>query len=355
MRTRSYLKLSTEVASYSSKLPIMVVENFNGGSVPNKGWSTGTQTGGGLQQVARQSAFLGVFDRDPTSDFADFSSDPTQTSRIGIRVRGAFSSTWNPRPFSLETWKTDADEDRSIKVLGMASDSDWILYYPHPSYDRTMLYNTFIWELSRQTGRWAPKFRFVDLFVNENGGDLTMADRKGVYVFLEKPKRGSKRIEYDKMSEDGTAGGWLNSINRMDALPVGGYPAENGATSPQFFHTGGPNRIQSTSPNVSGSGDDIPRQYNAFINFEDPNGYRITPVQRSGIENWFRDFEDVLYDDDIWRDPENRISQLSQHNRFHRLHANAHSRKTGRWTPFEHVSLGVIRRAQAPHGPTVGL
>ena len=304
VRTRSYLKLSTEVASYSSKLPIMVVENFNGGSVPNKGWSTGTQTGGGLQQVARQSAFLGVFDRDPTSDFADFSSDPTQTSRIGIRVRGAFSSTWNPRPFSLETWKTDADEDRSIKVLGMASDSDWILYYPHPSYDRTMLYNTFIWELSRQTGRWAPKFRFVDLFVNENGGDLTMADRKGVYVFLEKPKRGSKRIEYDKISEDGTAGGWLNSINRMDALPVGGYPAENGATSPQFFHTGGPNRIQSTSPNVSGSGDDIPRQYNAFINFEDPNGYRITPVQRSGIENWFRDFEDVLYDDDIWRDPE---------------------------------------------------
>jgi hypothetical protein len=304
IRTRSYLKLSSDVASYSSDLPIMVVENFNGGSIPNKGWSTSTQTGGGLQQVARQPAFLGVYARDPVSDSANFSNDPSQTSRIGIRVRGAFSSTWNPKPYSLETWKTDADLDRPVKILGMASDSDWILYYPNASYDRSMLYNTFIWALSGQTGRWAPGFRFVDLFVNENGGDLTMADRKGVYVFLEKPKRSSKRIEYDKLSEDGSSGGWLNSINRMDAIPVGGYPAENGATSPQFFHTAGPNRVQSTPPNVSGSGDDIPRQYNAFINFEDPNGYRITPLQRSSMEDWFREFEDVLYDDDIWRDPE---------------------------------------------------
>ncbi len=304
VRTRSYLKLAADVAAYSSELPIMVVENFNRGTIPNKGWSTSTQTGGGLQQVARQSAFLSVFDRNPESDSADFLSDPAQTSRIGIRVRGAFSSTWNPKPYSLETWKTDLDEDRSIKILGMASDSDWILYYPHPGYDRSMLYNTFIWELSRQTGRWAPEFRFVDVFVNENGGDLTMADRKGVYVFLEKPKRSSKRIEYDQLSEDGTTGGWLKSINRMDAIPVGGYPAENGATTPQFFHTAGPNRVQSTPPDVSGSGDDIPRQYNAFINFEDPNGYRITPVQRTSIEDWFREFEDVLYDDNIWRDPE---------------------------------------------------
>ena len=253
----------------------MIVENFAAGSVPNKNWSTSTQTGGGLQQVARQAAFLGIYDRDPANMTADFQSAPDQSSRIGIRVRGAFSSTWTPKPYSLETWKTDGDDNRSNRILGMASESDWILYYPHPGYDRTMLYNTFIWELSRQTGRWAPEFRFVDVFLNENGGDLTLADRKGVYVFLEKPKRDSKRMEFDELSADGSTGGWINSINRMDPIPVEGFPAENGATTPQFFHTAGPNRIQSTPPNVSGSGDDIPRQYNAFINFEDPNGYKI--------------------------------------------------------------------------------
>ena len=303
VRTRSYIRLAGDVASYSSDLPIMVVDNFGAGPIPNKNWSTSTQTGGGLQQVARQPAFLGVFEKDPVTTKATLNSIPDQTSRIGIRVRGAFSSTWPRKPYSVETWKTDADDNRSIKILNLASDSEWILYFPDANYDRSMLYNTFIWELSRQTGRWAPEFRFVDVFVNQDGGDLTLADRVGVYVFLEKPTRGSKRLDFEKLSDDGSTGGWLNAINRMDPIPVGGFPTENGSTTPQFFHTAGPNRIQSTPPNVAGSGDDIPRQYNAFINFEDPNGYKISPIQRSAIEAWYREFEDVLYDNTLWRDP----------------------------------------------------
>ncbi|MDB4753103.1 hypothetical protein OAF94_00975 [bacterium] len=70
----------------------MVVENFAAGSIPNKNWSTNTQTGGGLQQLARQPAFLGIYDRDPADNTANFQSAPDQSSRIGIRVRGAFSS-----------------------------------------------------------------------------------------------------------------------------------------------------------------------------------------------------------------------------------------------------------------------
>ncbi|MDA7881321.1 CotH kinase family protein [Akkermansiaceae bacterium] len=303
IRTRSYVRLAEDLIDYSSELPIMIVENFSAGAIPNKNWSTSTQTGGGLQQVARQAAFLCVYEKDPLTETASLNADPAQTSRIGIRVRGAFSSTWPRKPYSVNTWKTHSDDDRSINILGMASDSDWILYYPDPNYDRSLLYNTFIWELSRQTGRWAPEFQFVDVFLNQNGGDLALSDRVGVYVFLEKPTRGSKRLEYDKLSDDGSTGGWLNSINRMDPIPVGGFPSENGSVTPQFFHTAGPNRIQSTSPNTAGSGDDIPRQYNAFINFEDPNGYRINIAQRTAIEEWYRQFEDALYDNDIWQDP----------------------------------------------------
>lgn len=303
IRTRSYIRLASELASYTSELPIVIVDNFGGGNIPNKNWSTSSQTGGGLRQVARQSAFLGIFDRNPTSSTASISALPDQTSRIGIRVRGAFSSTWPRKPYSVKTWKTDEDSGRTIKILGMASDEDWILYYPDPGYDRSMLNNTFIWELSRQTGRWAPDFQFVDVFVNQDGGDLTLADRVGVYVFLEKPTRGSKRLDFDKLSDDGSTGGWLNSINRMDPIPVDGFPAENGATTPQFFHTAGRNRVQSTPPNTSGSGDDIPRQYNAFINFEEPNGYKITAPRRAAIEDWYRNFEDVFFDNASWRDP----------------------------------------------------
>lgn len=303
--TESYVRLAPDLAGYQSGLPILIIENFGAGTIPNKGWSTSTQTGGGLIQPERQPAFLSVIARDSLTGSASISAAPETDSRIGIRVRGAFSSTWNPKPYSLETWKQNGDVDRKVSLLGLPKDSDWILYYPHPSYDRTMLYNTFIWELSRETGRYGTRFRFVDVFVNEDGGDLRASDHRGIYALGEKVDRGRDRLDFEALNADGASGGWLLGINRMDPVPVSGYPTENGAASPQFFHTAGPNRIQQTSPNAAGQGDDIPRQYNAFINFEDPNGYRMTRTQRRAIENWFREFEDVFYDDALWRDPVN--------------------------------------------------
>ena len=301
--TKSFVQLAPDLADYESGLPVVIVENFGAGVIPNKGWSTSTQTGGGLIQPGRQSAYLAVIGVDSRTEKASIRGTPDSDSRIGIRVRGAFSSTWNPKPYSFEAWKQGSDEDREIDPLGLPGHSDWILYYPHPNYDRTMLNNTFIWELSRDTGRYGTRFRFVDVFVNEDGGALRMGNRRGIYALAEKVTRGGKRIDFDRLSADGSSGGWLLGINRMDPEPASGYPTGNGATSPQFFHTAGPNRDQQTPPNTAGRGDDIPRQYNAFINFEDPNGYRILPAQRDTIENWFRRFENALYDDRRWRDP----------------------------------------------------
>ena len=82
--------------------------------------------------------------------------------------------------------------------LGLPSNDDWVLYYPDPGAlrDSTLLANTFIYELSRRLGRYAPRFRFVEVFLNENGGDLTLADRQGVYVLMEKISRGTERLDF---------------------------------------------------------------------------------------------------------------------------------------------------------------
>ena len=302
--SESYVRLSDDVVGYSSALPIVIVENLGGGPVPDKGWTTSTQTGAGLVQLPRQPSVIQIFDRDPASLVAELEGTADYRSRIGIRVRGAFSSTWDPQPYSLETWKPDSDDDGDLELLGLPSDSDWILYYLHPDYDLTLLYNTFIWELSRGTGRYGPAFRFVEVFLNDDGGELQLSDRLGTYALVEKVKRGPQRIDFEALSNDGTAGGWLLGLNRMDPEPSSGFPTENGATSPQFFHTRGPNGIAETEPNEAGGGDDIPRQYNAYLNFEHPNGYKINAAQRGAIEQWFVDFEAVLYDDAIWLDPE---------------------------------------------------
>ena len=295
-----YVHLAEDVRDFESPLPILVLENFGQGRVPSKDWN---QTGAGVQQVARQRAQWFLFDRDDDDGLSRFRREPNQSARLGVRVRGAFSSSFPRKPFSVEAWDEE-DRETAIRPLGMPAESDWILYPPNAAQDRTLLYNTWLYELSRSLGGNGMRFRFTEAFVHTGGGSLSMDDHAGVYVILEKVKRDGSRLDFPKLSEDGTEGGWLLSINRMDPVPVDGYPTTNGATEPQFFHTAGPNRNLQTSPNQAGRGDDVPRQGNAFLNFESPNGYTINEAQRAAIEGWFETFEDVLYSDDF-RDPVN--------------------------------------------------
>ena len=300
-----FIKLSPALLAKTSPLPILVVENFGAGTIPDKGWTTGHQTGAGLKQKPRQPVMLSLHDRSATTGRATLRSASSVATRAGIRVRGAFSSTWFPKPYSVETWKED-DSGKSLPLLGMPQESDWVLYHPHPSYDTTMIFNTYIWELSRRTGRYAPQFRYVEVYVNEDGSDLGVSDRRGLYALVEQVKRDAERLNFEPLSADGTTGGWLHSFNRMDPEPEAGFPAANGATVPQLFRTAGPNRLlQTVANNPAQAGDDIPRQYNCFINFEDPNGYDITATQRAAITGWFTQFENALYDNATWRDPVN--------------------------------------------------
>ena len=297
----SYIRLSPDLKGYTSSLPILVIENFGAGVIPQKGWSS---TGSGVRQVPRQSAVWATFESETGAH--TINATPQMMSDIGIRGRGAFSTTWRQKPYSVEAM-TALGEEAEVSPLGMPAHADWVLYFPDPddNKDPTLLFNTFAYELSANTGRYSVRFRWVEAFVNEDGGDLSLADRRGIYAVMEKVSRGKNRLDFEKLSDDGTNGGWLLNINRMDAAPEAGWPAPNGATRPQYFHTAGPNRIQETPPNTPSLGDDIPRQSNGFLNFDNPGGYTMNSLQRAAIENWFRIFEDVLYNNERWRDPVN--------------------------------------------------
>ena len=83
----SWVRLAPDLAGYSSPLPLMVIENFNGGPVPAKGLNA--------QQVAAQSAAWLIQERRGTT--ADWSDVPQLYGEIGIRGRGHFSSTWSKK------------------------------------------------------------------------------------------------------------------------------------------------------------------------------------------------------------------------------------------------------------------
>ena len=301
-----WVKVGANLVAYQSPLPILILENFNAGNVPIK--ALGPSDGSGIQQAAQQAASWIMMER---ASGVTLMSYPAQLAgEIGIRGRGYFSSQWTQKPYSIEP-RNAAGGTISASPLGLPSNNDWILYYPDPGEfkDYSMLNNAFSYQLSRNVGRYAPRFRFVEVFLNTNGGDLILADRKGVYLLMEKISRGAERLDFSPLSADGTTGGCILSVNRMDAIPETGWPTMNGATTPQFFHTPGPNRILQTPANVKTVvGDDIPSSpaqvtSRAFFNFDQPNGYGINAAQRAAVELWFKNFENVLYDDAKWLDP----------------------------------------------------
>jgi hypothetical protein len=297
----SFIKLAPDLAAYTSSLPIVVIENFGAGIIPQKGWSG---NGSGIRQIPRQSAVWATFDR--AAGTSSLTNPPQMLSRIGIRGRGAFSSQWRQKPYSVEALNA-RDGELDVSPLGLPAHPDWVLYFPDPdsNKDPSLLFNTFAYELSKNSGHYSVRFRWVEAFVNEDGGDLQLADRRGVYAIIEKVSRGADRLDFQRLSEDGTNGGWLLSLNRMDPEPETGWPAPNGTTQPQFFHTAGPNRLLQSPPNGQVVGDDEPQQSNGYLNFDNPSGYIINPNQRAAIENWFKQFEDVLWNNAIWRDPVN--------------------------------------------------
>ena len=297
--TETYIKVDAEVSQFSSQIPIMVIDNLGAGDIPNTGWN---QTNAGIRQLPRQAANLMLF----SSEAAPSQLTPAAnlSSRIGLRVRGAFSSTFPEPGLSVESWSDGADIDEDISPLGIAADSDWVLYAPNPAHDQTLIDNSFLFEMSNQMGHWAPEVRYVEAFVNDDGGEITMEDHVGIYVITEKVKRTPDRIDMEEMSIDGSSGGWILDVNRMDSIALDG-------TSPRNFHTAGPNGRLQTDFDLSDSssrGDDIPRQHNAYINYDDPNGFSINPEQRSAISEWFQKMEDVLYgrvEGVTWNDPVN--------------------------------------------------
>lgn len=299
-----FIKLGPDLINYTSTLPIMVIENFGAGPIPEKGW---TGNGEGIKQLPRQLAAWATFDR--SNGVSSLASVPQMFASIGIRARGGASSQWRQRPYSVEAIDEYGGEE-DVAPLDLPAHADWVLYFPDAdtsnSKDSTLLFNTFAYQLSANWGRYAVRFRWVEAFINTDGGELRLADRRGVYVILEKVSRGEDRLNFERLSADGSSGGWLVNINRMDPEPENGWPAPNGATRPWFFHTAGPNRILQTPDNIYPVvGDDEPQQINAFINFDNPNGYTINTNQRGAMQNWFKEFEDVLWNNAIWRDPIN--------------------------------------------------
>jgi spore coat protein CotH len=148
------------------------------------------------------------------------------SSAIGIEFRGAVSQMMSDKKSYGFEIRDNKNKDVSKSVLNMPKGEDWILYGPYQ--DKTLIKNNLAYSLSNKIGRYAPKSKFVELEVNTKYG--------GIYVLMEKIKRGENRINIKKLSqkdslENNMTGGYILALDKTVGNGYSDFDAYNETNS----------------------------------------------------------------------------------------------------------------------------
>ena len=248
----SYIALADDVQSFSSDLPIVIVDTNRQSIIY-----------GDYKRVSSVFIDTGVDGRAYITDPADFAG------RIGIKTRGRSTAGAPKHSYGFEVWDEDG-QDKDVSIFGLPADSDWILYAPY-NFDRALINNAFMFELSNQIGRYAVRTRFVEMYLNTGSGKVSSDDYFGVYIFMEKIKRGDERVNVEKLepwdsTEPKITGGYMLKIDRPDSGDSG-------------FRTSRGN----------------PTYGDGKLCYVDPKEVEITAAQSAWIRGYLDDFENALY------------------------------------------------------------
>lgn len=181
--TALYVAAEAEAAETAHDLPVLVLDAYGGGKP-------------GREEYQDVAAMLLEPGEDGTVTVTD---DPTLSSRAGFRLRGQSSSTFDKAPYRLELWDNE-DDDVDLPLLGMPADSDWVLRGPFT--DKSLIREALVYDLGREMGLAAPRYRFVEAYINLDGGPVTAEDYQGVYMILETIKITPDRLDLAELDED---------------------------------------------------------------------------------------------------------------------------------------------------------
>ncbi len=130
---------------------------------------------------------------------------------IAIERRGNTSQMYDKKSFSVETITAEG-ENRNVSLLGLPKENDWVLYGPYS--DKTMIRDVLAYKLGNAQGRWSPRTRFCEVFINN--------EYRGVYVLIEKIKIDKNRVNIASLKAtdvngDELTGGYIMRIDRFEA------------------------------------------------------------------------------------------------------------------------------------------
>lgn len=240
----------TPVSNFTSNLPIIVLRPAG---------HDASEAGESLMRAQ-------FFEVDAGTSRASVRSAPAHDGQVTIHVRG---NSTRRLPKSSYTFHTVENRTNQVKVslLGLPKEEDWVLYAPYE--DKTMIRDVLAFELARQSGHYAPRTRYVEVFIARSPGRLSMRDYVGVYVLMEKIKRGPNRVNIAKQDSEVNSAPDLSGgyIVKRDHRDRGGSRFSTGQGGPYFFVY--------------------------------PNSRSVTKEQRNWLARYFGSFESSLYGEEF--------------------------------------------------------
>ena len=265
------VRTAVHVGFEESNLPIVVIE-----------------TEGPVTSDSKSDAVMKIiFNSNGNNRLSDSPSE--YNGRIGIRLRGNSSLSFEQKSFTIETRNEDGS-NLNVPLLGMPAEHDWALIAPYN--DISMIRNVIAYRMWESMGYWGPRTQMVEVVMN--------GEYIGVYMFAETIKRDKNRLDIASLKSgdnDGRelTGGYILRIDAYDSDDVtfvSEIPGILNAGSMQgALGFGG-----MAMPGFGGGAD---RMNRVVWTIRTPDRKSITDSQKRYIENYVRETERVVMGDDF--------------------------------------------------------
>jgi hypothetical protein len=200
---------------------------------------------------------------------------PVFESVVGISMRGSSSTQFPQKAYTVELWD-DMGFERKAPLLDMPSGEDWALVSCWT--DKPCMRNALAYAMGRQTGRWNPRARFVELYLDQR--------YHGLYQLVEAIRQDKARVAIERPAESGDMGGDLTGgyIVRREG---GGKGEPTTRPMPDWV-----------SPVTHPDG-----EWKTVFTYHYPKEDRVSEAQKKYLEDYFARFEEMMKGPD-WKDPQ---------------------------------------------------
>jgi len=221
-----------------------------------------TATNEAIVDEPRIKAHMGIIDNGFGNMNSPFDPFNNYNGAIAIELRGTSSLFYEKKGYGFET-QNDDGSNNNVALLGLPEENDWVFHGPYS--DKSLLRNVLTYHLGNLTGRYAPKTKLCELFVND--------EYLGVYVLAEKIKQDKNRVDIAKLTEDD---------NQGDDL-TGGYII----------------KVDRNDQNIPGLGWESSFPDFKFFAFVEPKDDDITTAQQDYIMDYMFNFESAMAGNDF--------------------------------------------------------